>query len=293
MPKVTDGGGRPHSGLQPFPVVGLVTDNVDPDEVGRIRVKFPVLHEEPVSFWIRQVSPGAGIERGLYSLPEKDDEVLVMFMQGNIDCGVIMGQFWNGSDKPPAEAKDGLPGPSATNPMSLSTDTFTDGSKDLSNNDRRFWKSRSGHLLVFDDSPSAESVQIWDKDHQLAFVFDSKEGRILLTNAKGDINIRCAKNLIFEAGENIRWKAGQNIEGESMMDTTHTSHQNYKVDATMDITETASMNWSATATMNMNAKGNIAATFEGGTTATFKGGMTATLQGGAAAQVSAPIITLN
>ncbi len=293
MPKVTDAGGRPHSGLQPFPVVGIVEENVDPDELARIRVSFPVLHEEPLSFWIRQISPNAGIERGLYALPEKQDEVLVMFMQGNIDCGVIMGQFWNGSDKPPAEAKDGLPGPGATHAMSLSSDTFTDGSKDLQNNDRRFWKSRSGHLFVFDDTPSAESVQIWDKEHNLAFVFDSKESRILLTNATGDINIRCAKNLILEAGENIQWKAGKNIEGESVMDTAHKAGQNYKVEATMDISETASMNWSAEASINLTAKGSVQATVEGGTTAMFKGGATATLQGGALAKVTAAAVMIN
>jgi uncharacterized protein involved in type VI secretion and phage assembly len=293
MPKMTDAGGRPHSGLQPFPVVGIVTDNVDPEELGRIQVKFPVLHEEPLSFWIRQIAPMAGIERGFYTLPEKDDEVVVMFMQGDQNTGVIMGQVWNGVDKPPAEAKDGLPGPAATNPMTLSTDTFTDGSKDLSNNDRRLWKSRAGHLFVFDDTPGAESVQIWDKSHNLAFVFDTTENRILLTNAQGDINIRCAKNLIFEAGENIKWKAGQAIEGESVLDTTHKAGQNYNVEATMDISEKASMNFTAEATMNLTAKGNIGATFEGGTTATLKGGMSTTVQSSGMTAVSGSIVTIN
>lgn len=293
MPKVTDAGGRPHSGLQPFPVVGIVTGNVDPEELGRIQVKFPVLHEEPMSFWIRQISPNAGIERGLYALPEVDDEVIVMFMQGDANTGVIMGQVWNGVDKPPAEAKDGLPGPAKTYPMSLSKDTFTDGSKDLASNDRRLWKSRSGHLFVFDDTSGAETIQIWDKDHNLAFVFDSKESRILLTNATGDINIRCAKNLIIEAGENIQFKAGKNIEGESVMDTTHKAGMNYSVEATMDISEKATMNWSAEATMNLTATGTIAATFEGKTTASFKGGLSATLSSTGLAKVSGAMVMIN
>lgn len=177
MAKMTDMMGRPHSGMVPFCVVGIVTDNVDPDELGRIQCKFPTLHEEPMSFWLRQSSPNAGKERGMYALPEKEDEVLVVFMQGTQDVGVILGQFWNGVDVPPAEAKAGLPGPAATHAMSWSKDTFTDGSKDLASNDRRFWKSRSGHLLVFDDTGGAESVQIWDKSHKLAFVFDTTESR--------------------------------------------------------------------------------------------------------------------
>ncbi len=293
MPKLTDAGGRPHSGLQPFPVVGIVTDNVDPEELGRIQVKFPMLHEEPLSFWIRHISPNAGIERGLYSLPEKEDEVICMFMQGDQNCGVIMGQVWNGVDKPPAEAKDGLPGPAATGAMSLSSDTFTDGSKDLANNDRRLWKSRSGHLFVFDDTPGAESVQVWDKEHKMAFVFDSATSRVLLTNSGGDINIRCSKNLIIEAGENIKWKAGQNIEGESVLNTTHKAGENYSIEATMDISEKASMNWTAEATMNLTATGTIGATVEGKTTATFKGGISTQVSATGIAQVSGAIVMIN
>src|SRR5678815_571610 len=100
MAKLTDFLGRPFSGTVPTAVVGLVTENVDPDELGRVKVKFPTLHEEPQSFWLRIASPNAGKERGLYAVPEKEDEVLVLFMQGSQDVGLIIGQFWNGKDVP-------------------------------------------------------------------------------------------------------------------------------------------------------------------------------------------------
>lgn len=279
MAKITDAGGRPHSGLQPFPVVGIVTDNVDPDELGRIQVKFPTLADEPVSYWIRQISPNAGQERGLYALPEVDDEVMCLFMQGNVDTGVIVGQFWNGVDKPPTEAKDGLPGPSKTQVpgCTVSKDTFTDGSKDLAKNDRRFWRSRSGHLFVFDDTDGAETVQIWDQTHTLALVFDSAESRIVLSNTSGDIHIRTATDLYLEAGQNILWKAGQNIEGESGMDTTHK----------------AGMNWTTEAGVNATLKGSVGTTVEGGTTLNLKGGATAKLEGGAMTQITGGVVTIN
>jgi uncharacterized protein involved in type VI secretion and phage assembly len=272
--------------------VGTVTNNVDPDEMGRVQIKFPTMHEEPVSYWIRQISPNAGKERGLYALPEVEDEVLVMFMQGHVEHPVIIGQCWNGVDKPPPEAKDGMPAPTDSNPMTLSTDTFNQGSTGIDTNDRRLWKSRSGHLFVFDDTSGKETIQIWDKDHNLAFIFDSANQRILLTNKVGDIHIRTQRDLFLEAGRHMKWRAAQNIEGTSVMDTSQTA-KNYKVEAQMDITLTASMNFNATADMNVSIKGSIGATVEGTTTATFKGGATATLQGGAMTSVKGGVVMIN
>jgi uncharacterized protein involved in type VI secretion and phage assembly len=216
MAKITDTQGKPHSGIVPFTVVALVTDNVDPDELGRLKVKFPTLHEEPLSFWLRQVSPNAGKERGLYALPEKEDEVLVVFLQGSQDVGIIIGQFWNGIDKPPPEAKDKMPkaGDQDTG-AEWSTDKYTEGSKDLSKNDRRFWKSRSGALMVFDDTSGKESVHLWDKDKNLSMVFDSSTKRIILANKEGDLHIRTKKNLFLEAGETVKIKAKQDIVAEA------------------------------------------------------------------------------
>lgn len=295
MAKLTDFLGRPHSGLVPYAVVALVTDNVDPDELGRIQVKFPTLHDEPLSFWLRQVSPNAGIERGLYALPEVDDEVLVLFVQGSHDVGVIIGQFWNGVDIPPQECKDALPGSGSTSVSgaNISTDTFADGSTSLDDNDRRFWKSRSGHLLVFDDTSGSETVQIWDQSHTLALVFDTADSRILLTNTSGDIHIRTATDLYLEAGNDIKYYAGNNIEGESGMDTTLTVGMNYTQDVGMDTTESAGMNVTIEGGMNVDVKASLNLTCEGSVGGTFKGGATAELSGGAMTTVKGGIVMIN
>ena len=294
MARITDQMGRPHSGLVQNAVVGIVTDNVDPDELGRIQVKFPTLHNEPLSFWLRQISPMAGKERGLYALPEPEDEVLVMFMQGSQDVGVILGQFWNGVDIPPQECKDAMPVPGDTDTgAEWSVDQYTDGSKSLDKNDRRFWKSRSGHLLVFDDTDGSESVQIWDKDHNLAFIFDPNEQRILLSNTKGDIHIRTKKDLYIEAGQNIKVRAGMNIEGESDMDTSHHAKMNISTDSDMDTTMTAEMNWKSEAKMNWDGKASMNATLQASMNTTVKGGISTTVQGGASTTVKAAVVLIN
>ncbi len=82
-------------------LVGIVTDNEDPKGWGRVKVKFPTLTEEDASNWARLVAPGAGPNRGIYWMPEINDEVLVAFEHGDIHRPYIIGGVWNGVDPTP------------------------------------------------------------------------------------------------------------------------------------------------------------------------------------------------
>lgn len=293
MAKLTDFRGLPHSGLVPTAVVGVVTDNVDPDELARIKVKFPTLYQEPVSFWLRVVSPNAGKERGFYALPEKDDEVLVMFMQGSQDVGLIMGQFWNGKDKPVKEAKDGMPKPADTDTGGgLSTAKFAAGSTDLSKNDRRLWRSRSGHLFVFDDTSGSEGVTIWDKTHKLSLAFDSNAGLITLANNQGDIHIRAKQHIFMESGQDLKFKAGNNWNVESVMDSTLKVGKNWDVQVQMNGSIKATMNMDMKAQMNLTMVGSLQASLEGSVQMTAKGAM-AELNGSGMCNVKGGVVMIN
>ncbi|MEL6816292.1 MAG: phage baseplate assembly protein V, partial [Cyanobacteria bacterium J06598_3] len=82
-------------------LVGIVTDNEDPESIGRVKVMFPTLTEEHTSHWARVVNIGGGPDRGFDCLPEIDDEVLVSFEHGDIRRPYVLGGVWNGPDKPP------------------------------------------------------------------------------------------------------------------------------------------------------------------------------------------------
>lgn len=83
-------------------VIGVVTNNDDPERLGRVRVTFPTLSADDESAWARVAAPGAGKQRGLQWIPEVDDEVLVGFELDDTTRPVVLGGLWNRTDQPPS-----------------------------------------------------------------------------------------------------------------------------------------------------------------------------------------------
>jgi phage protein D len=80
--------------------VGVVTNNEDPDGMGRVRVKYPTLDDQTEGWWARVASPSAGKDRGLLMMPIVGDEVLVAFEHGDLRRPYVIGSLWNGKDTP-------------------------------------------------------------------------------------------------------------------------------------------------------------------------------------------------
>jgi hypothetical protein len=76
-----------HPGL----VVGTVTNNKDELKTGRVKVRFPGLSNTDESAWARLTAIGGGNSRGMVSVPEVDDEVLVAFEGGDPRQPVVIG----------------------------------------------------------------------------------------------------------------------------------------------------------------------------------------------------------
>jgi uncharacterized protein involved in type VI secretion and phage assembly len=168
-----------HSGRIAGVVVGVVTNNQDPDGFGRVKVKFPWLSEVDESDWARIATPMAGNDRGLYFLPEVDDEVLIAFQHGDVRFPYVVGALWNGKDAPPANNEDGK-------------------------NNVRMIRSRSGHVIKLNDDDGKETVEIIDSTTQNSIVIDSTKGTItiksdkdiVLSSPEGDISLSAAKGTI-------------------------------------------------------------------------------------------------
>ena len=111
--------------------LALVTQNKDPEGLGRVKLRFPWESQPRESDWARCAVPMAGKDRGTYFLPEIGDEVLVAFEREDMRFPYVLGALWNGQDKPPESNSNGQ-------------------------NDRRVIKSRSGHKLTFDDGSQGQ-----------------------------------------------------------------------------------------------------------------------------------------
>jgi uncharacterized protein involved in type VI secretion and phage assembly len=154
----------------PGVVVGIVTNNRDPWGIGRVKVKLPHLGEADESNWARIAVPMAGMERGIYFLPEVGDEVLVAFERANPRFPFILGALWNGKEQPPAKNDDG-------------------------NNDVRIIKSRSGHVIRLTDKDGGAKIEIIDNSGKNSLVFDTEVNLVKIESGQ-DITLSAANGTI-------------------------------------------------------------------------------------------------
>ncbi|MEH2206583.1 MAG: VgrG-related protein [Nostoc sp.] len=185
----------PEKRLQPSEtlLVGIVTDNKDPEAWGRVKVKFPTLTEEHTSDWARVVAVGAGQNRGFDCLPEVNDEVLVGFEHGDIHRPYVIGGVWNGKDAPPEKVRD-----SVTSGVRLRT-----------------IKTRVGHTLQFveeDKGTSKKGIRveteyghkIYLNDSQRCIEIETKSGhRIKMDDMAKSVSVESKGNLSLDAVGNI------------------------------------------------------------------------------------------
>jgi uncharacterized protein involved in type VI secretion and phage assembly len=155
-----DGSAPRHFGVYP----AIVTNIVDPKNLGRIQLKLPWLGQDAggqdVRAWATLCTPYADDDQGIEILPAVDTQVVVAFEAGDLRRPYIIGSCWNG--------KESLPqAPAASN-------------------DKRIWKTRSGSLLEFDDTDGAAKVTLSMKSgHKL--VLDDSVDEVRLTHQNGSL----------------------------------------------------------------------------------------------------------
>ncbi len=84
------------------PVIGVVTNVTDPDKLGRVKVKYPQLDDKLESGWARVLTARAGSEAGTITPLAIDDEVLILFQNGDARRPIVIGGVYSAKNKPPS-----------------------------------------------------------------------------------------------------------------------------------------------------------------------------------------------
>jgi len=159
----------------PGVVIAVVDDNDDPAKLGRVRIRYPWLGDQAVSYWARLAMPGAGPDYGMAWVPQVGDEVLVAFEQGDPDHPFVIGGLWNGSDAAP----------------------LGDGLLDSGKVKRSGFVSRTGHKLVFFDDAGESGV---------AIISANNKYRISLNETKGQLHVYFDGKLLLEGTGDVEVK---------------------------------------------------------------------------------------
>ena len=154
---------------------GIVTDNRDPECLGRVRVQLDLLSPGCVSPWYPMGGRWTGGGQGLWSLPDIGTQVLVVFPDGDKRHGIVLGSLYDEKHLPPKTSPE-----KKADSMLLQT---------------------RNHRIEITDDAGKEGISIESAAGKMRCVLDKKNG-IQIANELGNIKINCRK-LKTASGNNV------------------------------------------------------------------------------------------
>jgi type VI secretion system secreted protein VgrG len=176
---------KPHiPGLQSATVVGAVESEVHTDSHARIRVHFHwdryKTSEEDSSCWIRVVQAWAGKGWGVLAMPRVGQEVLVGYIDGDLDRPMVTGIVYNGDNPPPYRL------PEQINYSGLVSRSLKQG------------QPENASQLTFDDKRGSERVMLHaERDLQTSVERNRVE------DVDNDAYLRVKKTMTEEFGNHV------------------------------------------------------------------------------------------
>ncbi len=162
--------------------IAVVTDNNDPERLGRIKVQFPWQKlNGGTTPWVRVITPYAGADKGFHFIPEIGEQVIVDFEYGNAECPYVKGALYQGNAKP--------------------------DSWGTAKNDIKAIRTRSGHTIELNDTQKGEFITIVDVNGN-SIKLDTV-GKTITIDAPEHVFIN-SKNISLKASENINIESGEN-----------------------------------------------------------------------------------
>jgi len=169
---------------------GLVMDNNDPSQLGRIKVKvYPMLEgvETANLPWAIPMFPiweGAGTGIGFFAIPDVGTYVYVMFEQGDINQPVCIGEAPTGTRGLPTERVTNYP-------------------------NRKVWKTSSGLRFIVDDTAKTITIQTAGgiigtiNDIASTVRLDHPTGTYMLIDTTGKVTIYAVADTLMQSTTKI------------------------------------------------------------------------------------------
>ncbi len=175
------------NGLQ----IGVVqAHEEDPSQQFRVRVMIPALGPEQGAVWARLATIDAGAERGMFFRPEKDDEVIVGFLNDDPRQAIILGAMHSSVNKTPMPFDE--------------------------KNSQKGIFTKSKYQLLFDEDKEVVTLSTSEKNQ---ISIDEKQKIIKMSDPNGNqvelskngVMIISAKDCQITAGGNLSIEAGGNV----------------------------------------------------------------------------------
>ena len=209
----------------------------DPIRQNRVRVQFPWQDTKDETPWLDVTRPGGNKSTGSYNRHYKDEEVIVAFVDNNLERPYVIGSLTTKEQKAPfaAAINDILHVTPGGQAIKMS-DGLNSGFSAFMSNISPGWKLVTGFMpgftlpgLDFDGSNSFEgSIELTDK-YGIYSIKGSTDGRnvsikspygdiklgaftgITISAPNGDVKIQ-GKNVTIEAGNNLTLTSGKNVK---------------------------------------------------------------------------------
>ena len=194
-----------------------VTDNEDPNNLGRVRVQFDwqaQLDSEMMTPWLRIAQPYAGGGKGFSFIPEIGEEVMVDFEGGNAERPYVSGTLFNGPDCPDSAW---LPG----------------------ENQIKAIRTRNGHTIEIHDEGEDGYIRIYDNGKENYILTFSTDEKLIKLESTGNIELYAANDIIMHAGNDIVATADHDISETADNDMFLEAHNDMQRSADNDIREHA------------------------------------------------------
>lgn len=226
--------------------LGLVADNRDPENLGRIKISFFWMEDKFTTPWVRVVTPYSNVKSGFYFIPAKDSRILVGFEDGDVEKPYCLGALFD---------KNVYPDPDWS------------GNYDEGNAKIHAIRTSKGQTIELHDENGAEKIRIYDTSGNNELELNSADKTINI-RTNGDMSISAGGTLKISAS-NIEIKASGNIDmsadnklGQNALDINSTATANMKLNAN---------NIKASADVLFEAKGGATAEVSSSGQTTVKG----------------------